>query len=106
MQSETPTDSLVLLDERHKTLAGNRIQTVNRLHAPLRELLPGGAPANLTATKAATVLRGLRPVTATDRVRRSLATDLVADIERYDAQLAENAAAMEELLACYKKLPT
>lgn len=71
---------------------------MNQLHALLRELLPGGAPTDLTAAKAAVILRGLRPVTVTDRVRKSLARELVSDIKRYDTQLADNAAAMDELL--------
>lgn len=91
--AETHADSLALLDERRKNLSSSRTRSVNQLHALLRELLPGGVPTDLTAPKAATVLRGLRPVTATDRVRKSLAKDLVSDIKRYDAQLAENASA-------------
>jgi len=71
---------------------------VNQLHALLRELLPGGVPTDLTAAKASTVLRGLRPVTGPDQVRKSLAKDLVADIKRYDTQLADNATQLTELL--------
>lgn len=58
----------------------------NQLRALQRELLPGGAPTGLTATKAAAVLRGLRPDTGPDHVRKSLAKDLVADIKRYRRQ--------------------
>ncbi|GGO00583.1 hypothetical protein GCM10011610_69660 [Nocardia rhizosphaerihabitans] len=48
---------------------------------------PVGVPTDLTAANAATVLRGLRPVAGTGRVRKSVAKDLVADIKRYDIQL-------------------
>ena len=98
VRAETHADSLALLDERRKNLSNNRTRSVNQLHALLRELLPGGAPTDLTAAKAATILRGLRPVTDTDRVRKSLARDLLADIRRYDTQLADNATTMDELL--------
>ena len=98
VHAETHADSLALLDERRKNLSSNRTRSVNQLHALLRELLPGGGPTELTAAKAAVVLRGLRPVTATDRVRKSLARELVSDIRRYDARLAANAAEMDELL--------
>ncbi|MGW0182600.1 IS110 family transposase [Nocardia sp. NPDC003345] len=101
VHTETHADSLALLDERRKNLSSSRTRSVNQLHALLRELLPGGAPTDLTATKAAIILRGLRPVTVTDRVRKSLTKDLVADIKRYDSQLADNAAAMEELLGLH-----
>ncbi|MFD3427272.1 IS110 family RNA-guided transposase [Nocardia fluminea] len=96
--AETHVDSLALLDERRKNLSSNRTRSVNQLHALLRELLAGGVPTDLTAAKAAAVLRGLRPVTTTGRVRKSVAKDLVADIKRYDIQLADNAVAMSELL--------
>nr|WP_237755053.1 IS110 family transposase [Nocardia nova] len=98
VRAETHTDSLALLDERRKNLSEKRTRSVNQLHALLRELLPGGAPTSLTATAAAAILRNLRPVTPTDQVRKSLAKDLVSDIKRNDTQLAENSAAMDELL--------
>ena len=58
-------DSLVLrlLSERRDDLAGERTRTVNRLHALLRDLIPGGAKRNLTAEQAAALLRGVHPVT-------------------------------------------
>lgn len=96
--AETHADSLTLLDERRKNLSSSRTRSVNQLHALLRELLPGGTPTDLTATKAAAVLRSLRPVTATDRVRKSIAKDLLADIKRCDTQLADNGAATSEPL--------
>ncbi len=96
--AETHADSLALLDERRKNLSEQRTRSINQLHAMLRELLPGGAPTDLTAVKAAQMLRGLRPITDTDRVRRSLAKDLAADIKRLDIQLAENAETMSQLL--------
>jgi hypothetical protein len=62
---------LRLLAERRDDLAGERTRILNRLHALLRDLLPGGAPTDLTAHKAAALLRGLRPATATAACRRS-----------------------------------
>jgi transposase len=48
-------DSLVLrlLSERRDDLAGERTRTANRLHALLRDLIPGGAKRNLSADQAA-----------------------------------------------------
>jgi transposase len=48
--------------------------------------------------KAAAALRSIRPLTATDRVRKELAKDLVADIKRYDTQLAANSHQMDLIL--------
>jgi len=95
---ETHSDSESLLSERRNSLSGRRTQTVNQLHALLRELVPGGAPVDLSVPKAAAVLRSIRPLTATDRVRKELAKDLVADIKRYDTQLAENSRQMDLVL--------
>lgn len=87
-----------MLDERRKNLSKNRTRSLNQLHALPRESLPGGMPTDLTATKASNGLRGLRPGTDIDRVRKPLARDLIAEIKRYDTQLTDNAAAMSDLL--------
>ena len=44
--------ALRLLADRRDELSALRVQTVNRLHRLLAELIPGGAPRNLSATKA------------------------------------------------------
>jgi transposase len=56
-------DSLVLrlLSERRDALAGERTRTANRLHALLRDLIPGGAKRNLSAEKAAAPLAECNP---------------------------------------------
>jgi transposase len=68
--AEDQTTILRLLAERRDDLAGERTRILNRLHSLLRDLLPGGAPTNLTAAKAAALLRGLRPATVTKLGRR------------------------------------
>jgi hypothetical protein len=85
-------DSLVLrlLSERRDDLAGERTRTANRLHALLRDLIPGGAKRNLSAEKAAALLRAVQPVTAVDVQRKQLSRDLVADLRRLDAALQRN----------------
>ncbi len=49
VESEDHTTALALLDERRVNLAQARVRTVNQLHAVLRDLLPGGAPTQLSA---------------------------------------------------------
>ena len=85
-------DSLVLrlLSERRDDLAAERTRTVNRLHALLRDLIPGGAKRNLSAEQAAALLRGVHPVTAVDTQRKQLSRELVADLRRLDAALGRN----------------
>jgi transposase len=95
---ETTADSLALLDERRVNLSHSRTRTINQLHALLRELMAGGAPTSLTPAKATAALRGFRPRTGPDRVRVELAKDLIADVRRFDDQLAVNATKVAALL--------
>jgi transposase len=97
--TEDQTTILRLLAERRDDLAGERTRILNRLHGLLRDLLSGGAPSNLTAAKAAALLRGRRPVTATAACRRQLARDLLGDLRRVDARLADNTVQLREALA-------
>jgi transposase len=90
---------LRMLDERRTNLTQQRTRSVNQLHALLRELLPGGAPTELTADRAAATLARIRPNSAAERARKQIARDLVDDIRRLDAQLAANKAHMAEVVA-------
>ncbi|WP_371666491.1 hypothetical protein OG985_47545 [Streptomyces sp. NBC_00289] len=65
----------------------------------LRDLLPGGAPIRLSAEKAAALMKGIRPATATDCCRRDLAWDLLADLRRVDRQVRDNEGQMRDALA-------
>jgi transposase len=67
--AEDQTTILRLLAKRRQDLAGERTRILNRLHGLLRDLLPGGAPTDLSADKAAALLRGVRPATATAACR-------------------------------------
>jgi transposase len=97
--AEDHTTVLRLLAERRDDLAEERVRLLNRLHGLLRELVPGGAPTDLTATKAAALLRTVRPAGATAACRRDLARDLLADLRRLDARLAKNKTQARDALA-------
>ncbi|MGW2940172.1 IS110 family transposase [Streptomyces sp. NPDC001156] len=97
--AEDQTMILRLLTERHDDLVHERTRVLNRLHAVLRDLLPGGVPTGLSADKAASAMRGVRPVTAADNCRRDIARDLLADLRRLDRQVKENEAEMREAVA-------
>jgi transposase len=98
VDAEDVTTVLALLDERRVNLAQQRVRLVNQLHALLRDLLPGGAPTQLTADQAATLLRAVRPAGAAEQTRKQLARDLVADIRAVDARIADNTARMAEVV--------
>jgi transposase len=96
--AEDHTTQLRLLAERRDDLAVERVRVLNRLHVLLRDLIPGGAPTDLTASKAAALLRGVRPLTATDVCRRDLARDLLNDVRRLDRQPSTNEAQTRQTL--------
>ena len=98
VQAEDHSVVLRLLSERRDDLAEERTRTANRLHALLRDLIPGGAKRNLTAAAAASLPRTVRPMTSIDEQRKSLARDLVADLRRLDAALERNAAEIKEAI--------
>jgi hypothetical protein len=61
--AENDHTRLRLLSERRDDLARERVRLLNRLHVLLRDLIPGGAALDLTADKAVTLLRTVRPMT-------------------------------------------
>jgi transposase len=85
--ADDETVALRLLSERRRDLVRTRTQTVNRLHQLLMELIPAGAPRNLTATKAKTLLANVRPRDVAGKARRSLAVDYIDDVVALDRKL-------------------
>jgi len=79
--------ALRLLVDRRDELSALRVQTVNRLHRLLAELIPGGAARNLTATKAKKLLAGVRPRTLVGKTTRRMAAEELADLVHVDAKL-------------------
>jgi transposase len=84
---EDLTAVLALLDERRGNVITQRTRLVNQLHALMRDLLPGGAPTDLTAAVASRLLTALRPVGAVEAARKQLARDLVVEIREADQRL-------------------
>jgi transposase len=78
---------LRLLADCHDELSRGRVQTVNRLHRLLAELIPGGAGRDLSARQAATLLATVRPRDAAGRTRRALAAELIEEVEVLDGKL-------------------
>jgi transposase len=81
--------SLRLLSDRRDDLVARRTQVLNRLHVLLAELLPGAVPVHLSAERAAVLLRRSRPSAGPQRTRRWLASDLIREARRLDAEVAE-----------------
>lgn len=79
---------LRLLADRHRNLTALRTRTVCRLHALLRELIPGGGPLRVRTDRAAQLLRGVRTDNAVTAERKRMAQDLLADVRRLDRDIA------------------
>jgi transposase len=75
---EAASEALRLLSERREDLVAERTRALNRLHALLRDLVPGGVAGKLSADRAARILRGIRPKeSASARLRRRLASEVL-----------------------------
>src|SRR3954453_21803062 len=79
--------ALRLLVDRRDELSARRVQTVNRLHRLLTELIPGGAGKDLTSTRAKRLLATVRPRFVVGKTTRRMAVEEVADLVATDAKL-------------------
>jgi transposase len=88
---EAASEALRLLSERRGDLVTERTRrALNRLHALLRDLLPGGVAGKLSADRAARILRGIRARGgASDRLRRRLASEILRDVRTLDRKIAD-----------------
>jgi transposase len=87
---EAASEVLRLLSERREDLVAERTRALNRLHALLRDLLPGGVTGKLSADRAARILRGTRARGgASARLRRRLASEVLRDVRTLERKVAE-----------------
>jgi transposase len=87
---EAASEAMRLLSERREDLVAERTRALNRLHALLRDLLPGGAAGTLSAPRAARILRAIRPKGgASACLRRRLASEVLRDIRTLDRKIAD-----------------
>lgn len=78
---------LRLLAKRNGDLGRARNRTACRLHALLTELVAGGIPSEINATKAQRLLAGVHPQTPVEVARRDLALEHLDDLRRLDSQM-------------------
>jgi transposase len=89
VDAEAASETMRLLSERREDLVAERTRALNRLHALLRDLLPGGVAGKLSAERAARILRGIRPKGASARLRRQLASEVLPDVRTLDRKIAD-----------------
>jgi len=93
------TVALRLLVDRRDWLGRARTDTVNRLHALLLDLVPGGAKKHLSASQARTILATVRSRDVVGRTRRQLAAELITELAVIDRKIKQANAALTELIA-------
>ena len=93
------TVALRLMVDRRDWLCRARTDTVNRLHALLLDLVPGGAKKHLSALQARTILAAVRPRDVVGRTRRQLASELITELAVIDKKITQSNAALTELIA-------
>lgn len=80
--------ALRLLVDRRDELSKLRVQTLNRLHRLLTELIPGGAnKRDLSALQAKRLLATVKPRTLLRKTIRRMAAEEIADLVAVDAKL-------------------
>jgi transposase len=87
---------LRLLSDRRDDLVAERTRTLSRLHVLLADLYPGGANRELSATRAAALLRRVHPITVADVERKRIAHELLADVRRLDRQIKTASQAIRQ----------
>ena len=80
---------LRLLAKRHHDLIAHRTRAICRLHTVLCQLVAGGLPRSLSATRATAELRRIKPDDAVGVERRRLALELLGEVRRADGDLVE-----------------
>ncbi len=93
-------EAIRMLCDRRDELSRQRIQTVNRIHRLLAELVPGTKKKDLSAQQAKAILVTVRPRDIAGKTRRRMVAELIDDLVRVDRRLkamkADQAAAVRE----------
>lgn len=84
--AENETSVLKLWSRRYQDLGSLRTQLVCRVHAVLCDLVPGGFARRISATQAIQVLDSVTAQGTVAAAKLELARELVADLQRIDAQ--------------------
>jgi transposase len=89
VRAEDHAEVMRLWAKRRRDLARTRNRVVCRLHSLLLELVPGGIPGQLYASKAEALLAAHEPDGAVELARRELAAEMLVDLRRIDEQMRE-----------------
>lgn len=92
---------LRLLARRHHQRIAARTRAICRLHAVLCELIEGGLSKNLSAKRATSELRKLRPADAIGVERKRIASEFLDEVRRHDQALGELRGRIDTAVAAF-----
>lgn len=95
-------DVLRLLAKRNDDLGRERNRTACRLHALLAELVPSGITREISASAAQALLDATQPTSLVASARHAMASELLEDVRRLDAQMKESKRRVAEAVAASK----
>lgn len=93
---------LRILAKRNVDLGREQNRTSNRLHALICELVPAGITKRIRVSAARKVLDNVRPTSPAAAARHAMALELLDDLRRVDAQLAESKRRIADAVAVSK----
>ena len=99
VRAEDHVSVLRLLAKAQLDASRARSRACSRLHALVRELVPGGIRKQIVVAQADQVLAGIEPVNATQRQRLELAYETVDEIRLLDAKLARSRARITDAVS-------
>jgi transposase len=106
VRAEDHAAVMKLWAKRQRDLSRARNRVACRLHGVLCDLVPGGVPDEIYAGKAAALLEDVEPDGAVAAARAELASDLLDDLRRLDAQLAESKKRLAAVVAASRTTTT
>ena len=89
---------LRMLTDRRETLTRRRVETINRLHRLLSELIPGQAKRDLTALQAKAMLASVRPRDIAGKTRRQIAAEELAELIGIETKMKKATAELKAMV--------
>lgn len=87
LSADPELEALRMVIDRRDELTRQRVQTINRLHRLLAELVPGTTKRDMTALQAKAKLASVRPRDLAGKTRRRIAADELADLVAVEKKL-------------------
>ena len=91
-------EALRLLVDRRAELSRARIQTVNRLHRLLSELVPGQSKRDITTGQAKRILATVKPRDVAGKTRRRLAAEQIAELVAVEKKIKALTRELKEMV--------